>query len=285
MEEFHKKYKDKGLQVLGINVENQTISAGDETAIRKALRELAITFPVLPDRGLKVFHEFSIIVIPSTVVITGDTIAYELAGLPLVGTEDMFEYLRTLAGEPSTKKGEPRPGPRPDAVADTGLARGFARKGRLERAYPLLQKAMEKDPRYLLPNLEMAKLLMEEGKMAEAESTLKKAIAIEPDNPALLGESGYVQAKAGNYGAAIDTLNKVVEKDSFAPAYWYLGYALGMSGRMREALQAFEKGISSNPFEFSAFFLRAAMEEKSTMLKEAAADYRKAFELKLKIGR
>lgn len=283
-EDFYKKYKDRGIQVIGINADNQTISAEDVEKIRKLISELNITFPILLDKGLKAFREYSVIALPSTIIISEGKITYELPGLPLVGTEDMFDYLLVLAGEqPKKKMMEPKYKPCHDAVANTNLARGFVKKKRYEMAYPLFKKAIEKDPKYILPYVELAKLYERDGKTTEAEGALRKALAIEPDDVVVMSELGYFLTKTGRAKEAVEILEKAVKVNSYTPAHYYYAYALAKNGHLKESLASFETALSMNPYEPKLYSLRAEVYEISKMLKEASSDYRKALELILKI--
>ena len=283
LEAYYRKYKEKGIQVLAVNADNQTLSAEDIEKLKKTAKELDLTFPVLVDRGLKTFHEYSIIALPSTIIISEGKISYELAGLPLVGTEDMFDFLLALAGEAPKKKLEQKYRPRHDAIADAGLGRGFVKKKKYDMAHPLFLKAIEKDPKYMLPYIELARLYETEGRSAEAEGILKKALAAEPDNVVVASELGYLLTRAGRLKEAGEMLDRAAKANSYTPSHYYHAYALGMGGQLKESLGAFEQALSLNPFEPATYMLRAEVHEKNKMMKEAASDYRKALELVLKI--
>ncbi len=283
-EEFYEKFKDRGILIAGINAENQTISPEDRENIKKTMKELGITFPVLLDRNLGSFHDYGVIALPSTVVIVDGKITYELPGLPLVGTEQMFDYLLTLVGEKPRTEVVPKYQPRYDAIADANLGRAFIKKKMNMMAYPLLKKAIEKDPRYMLPYVELAKLYVTDGDNANAEEILRKALTVEPDNVAVLTELGYLFCMTGRIKDAIDILDKAAQMGSYTPSHYYLAYALGKDGRLKEALAAFDTALSLNPFDYRIYLLRAETYENGKMLKEASADYRKALELLLQIS-
>lgn len=282
-EAFYKKYKDRGIQVIGINADNQAISNEDIEKIRKIIKEYDITFPILVDNGLKTFNEYNVIAIPSTVIISEGKIAYELPGLPLVGTEDMFDYLLVLSGEQPIKKMELKYKPKHDAIADTNLAMEFVKRKRYDMAYSLFKKAIEKDPKYMLPYVELAKLYELEGKNVEAEDVFKNALNIEPENAVVMTEYGYFLTKLGRAKEAIELFDKAVKKNSYTPAYYYYAFALAKNGQIKDSLEAFETAISMNPYDPKLYTLRGEVYENSNMLKEAAADYKKTLELILKI--
>lgn len=282
-EAFYKKYKDRGIQIIGINADNQAISNEDIEKIKKLVKEIDITFPMLLDKELKMFHEYNVIALPSTIIVSDGKIAYELPGLPLVGTEDMFDYLLVLAGEQPKKKPEPKYKPKHDAIADTNLARGFVKRKKYDMAYPLFKKAIEKDPKYMLPYVELAKLYELEGKNKEAEETFKNALNVETENAVVMSEFGYFLTKLGKLKEAIEILDSAVKKNSYTPAYYYYAYALAMNGQLKDSLSAFEIALSMNPYDHKLYSLRGEVYESSKMLKEAISDYKKALELILKI--
>lgn len=282
-DDFYRKYGERSIQVIGINADNQTISQEDQENIKKVVKELNISFPMLLDAGLKTFHEYDVIALPSTVVITKGKVSYGLPGLPLVGTEDMFDYLLSLAGEPTRKSVEPKYVPRYDAIANANLARQFLKKGQFEMAYPFFQKAIEKDPKYIFPYVELSRLYVQQGKNTDSENVLRKALSVEPENVVVMSELGYVLAKTGKTGEAIPVLDKAVKLDSYTPAHYYRAYALAKNGRLKEALESFNKAISLNPYDSTIYLLRAEIYERNKMVKEAAADYKRALELILNI--
>lgn len=284
-ERFYEKYKDKKLQVIGINVDNQTISTKDVEKIKKVVSKLQITFPVLLDRGLKTFHSYNIMALPSTIVVSGGKISYVLPALPIIGTENLFSYLLALIGEAPPGKVMPMHMPRYDVIADTNLGRRFAQRKIYIMAYSLFEKAINKDPEYIAPYIALAKLYGLEGKNMEAEKILRKALAVEPENVVAMSELGYLLAKTGKIKEAIKILGRAVKKNSYTPAYYDLAYALSRDGQFKAALELFNQAISLNPYEPAIYLLRAEVYENNKLLKEAAADYGKALGLLLKAPR
>ena len=282
-DDYHKKYKDKGIQVIGINADKQTITGEELIPIKKFLQEREVTFPVLLDSGLKTFRSYNIIALPSTILISEGKIAYELPGLPLIGTEEMFEYLYFLAGEKPGKKIKPGYMPAHDAIANANLARTFAKKNLNIMAYSKFNESIKKDPNYMLPYVEMAKLYASEGKNSEAEEFLTKALSIEPENVVIMSELGYLYSKTGRTKEALEILKKAANKNSYTPSHYYYAYALSKAGQLKESMGSFDEAIALNPYESEIYILRAEGYEESKTLKEAASDYRKALELLLNI--
>jgi len=282
--EYYQKYKDTGIQVIGINADNQHFSDKDIKKIKALIKELGISYPIVLDNELETFHSYGIIALPSTMVISENKITYTLPSFPLVGTEEMFEYLLVLAGEPPRKKVEVIYRPKDDAIATANLAIKLGKKKNMSQmAYSLFKKAIKKDPRYMLSNIELAMLYEGNGKSKDAEAILREALTIEPENQIVLSELGFLLTKNVGTKEAIDLLSKAVQSESFTPAHYYFAYALGKDGQLEKSLASFDKAVKLNPFEYTIYELRADIFESNNMLKEASADYKKVMELILKI--
>jgi Tfp pilus assembly protein PilF len=245
---------------------------------------LGIAYPIVLDNELETFHSYGIIALPSTMVISENKITYALPSFPLVGTEEMFEYLLVLAGEPPRKKVKTKYIPKNNAVATANLAREFAKKKNMSQmAYPLFKKAIKKDPRYMPSYIGLAMLYEANGKIKEAEAILREALTIEPENQIVMSELGFLLAKNDRTKEAIDILSKVVQSESSTPAHYYWAYAFGKDGQLEKSLTSFDKEVERNPFNYTIYELRADIFESNNMLKEASADYKKTLELILKI--
>jgi Tfp pilus assembly protein PilF/thiol-disulfide isomerase/thioredoxin len=282
--EYHQKYKDKGIQVIGINADNQYITDKDINEIKTLIGELGISYPIVLDNELETFHSYGIIALPSTMVISENKITYALPSFPLVGTEEMFDYLLVLAGEPPRKKGKTKYIPKNNAIATVNLAIKLARRESMsQKVYSLFKKAIKKDPHYMRSYIELAMLYEANGKIKEAEAILREALTIEPENKIVMSELGFLLAKNDRAKEAIDILSKAVQSESFPPAHFYFAYALGKDGQLDKSLALFERAVELNPFEYKIYELRADTFESNNLLKEASADYKRAMQIILKI--
>ncbi|TAN44047.1 MAG: redoxin domain-containing protein [Nitrospirae bacterium] len=283
-EEFYKKYKDKGIEIIAVNVNNQTISEEDIDDAKNTVQKLGITFPVAFDKELGTFNSYNIISIPTTVVVSEGKTSFVLPGWPLIEKEAMFDHLLALAGEPSSKKHAPRYKPLHTAIADTNLARVLVKRRAYDKAYPLFSRAIEKDPKYMLAYVDLAELYQLENKNKEAEDTLRKALSINPDDEKVLSELGYLLAKSGRLKDAATALEKAVKaNEAYTPAHYYLGHVVAKEGRLKDALLEFDKAIALNPFDPMIYTLRGEAYENNKISSSASADFRKARELKAKL--
>ena len=66
--------------ILGVNVESPGSAPEELAKARTLAQKIGVTFPLLVDRGLTVFHSYGVVAVPSTVLMRGDgTILADLA--------------------------------------------------------------------------------------------------------------------------------------------------------------------------------------------------------------
>ena len=94
----------------------------------------------------------------------------------------------------------------------------------------------------------LALLLQETGELAEALSTLEKALAQYPENIEILSEVARTHHLAGNHGAAIELQRQVLgARPADANAHYRLGVFLAASGDRAAARGAFEDSLRLLP--------------------------------------
>ncbi len=86
LKQYYAKYnKERGLNVLAVYVPSNSGNppASELEEVRKIVEDQDIRFPVLIDRGLKVYKEYGVIALPSTVMVNSSgTIKYLTPGFP-----------------------------------------------------------------------------------------------------------------------------------------------------------------------------------------------------------
>lgn len=99
MEQLYNKYKGEGLSVVAIDVDGQEITKETLAQIKAKLDSLKIDLPVSIDYGLVAFHDYGVIAVPSTVILDKNrVIKYELPGFPIIGSEEMADYIASNFG-------------------------------------------------------------------------------------------------------------------------------------------------------------------------------------------
>ena len=153
----------------------------------------------------------------------------------------------------------------------------FDAKGRLVRSFA--RRVSKADLEVVLDEIAGAPLDVEfvlplsetyllRGEHGEAEAILRKGLARDPDNAALLAQLGNTLAMAGKRREAVVILEQVTAK---APELGYAWYVLGVTykklGRMTEALDALEQAVKVGPGNIDAWLsLGAARSQVNDLL-------------------
>jgi tetratricopeptide (TPR) repeat protein len=116
--------------------------------------------------------------------------------------------------------------------------------------FTLWSDVTEKSPGLSVPRTYVAYVLFKEGKQAEALAHYREALRLDQSGKVLetLNARGIESLRAGAVEDAIRHFQLVIQLDpTFDQAYSNLGVAHAYRGRMREAVDAFERAVELNP--------------------------------------
>ncbi len=286
-EELYKEYHDKGLRVVAVSVEKQEITDTDLEVIKGRMSELGLTLTVMLDMNLQMFDDYGVIAIPSTVVMDSSrVILYELSGFPLVGSELMIDYVRgLLEGKEPSEEHVAAVGHKPTKAAIRYLNLGrktMQKRTMVTMAEPWFRKAIEADPQFVAPYVELSRYYSLQGNAEEAQKLLTEGITLEPTNPMALCELALLKLDGGLVEESVPLSTQAVESDFyFTPAHYILGAAHARAGRKDEAMKHFEEALATNPFHPGIYVRRAEAHLASGDSESAAADLEKALNLLL----
>lgn len=281
MEKLHRLYGDKGLSIVGINADGQSINGNTIAAIKEMTGTLKITFPMLMDQGLSAFRDIGVIALPTTVILDRERIIrYELSGYPLVGVEELADYITAAieGNKPAMLAGRKRYQPDKNALRLYNMGRNTLRTRRMaDAAEGWFKKAIAADPRFVQPHLSLGKLYLQRGDIPAAKAQFEQSLAKEPDNVVALCEMGMIIAGEGKTEQGMALFEKTLKTDdAYTPCYYYRGYLLGRSGKQAEALKMFDAAMEINPNDQGFRIYKARMYEENGMPQQAAEEYRKA---------
>lgn len=285
MQQLHEKYKGQGLSIIGVNADEQTVSAETLAKIQTLSEKLKIGFPMLVDNGLVAFHDYGVIALPTTVILDKERIIkHELSGYPLVGSEAMVDFITsTIEGKKAPAAAEARAGyqPNKNALRFYNMGKTTLRSKRMaETAEMWFKKAIEADAAFVLPHLSLGKLYLQRGDAALAKGEFKEALAREPGHPIALCELGLILVDEGKGGEGVALFEAAKKsEESYAPCYYYAGYAYGKEGRMEEAQKLFDEAEKLNPFDHNNFVYQGKVFEGRKDQKKTFEAYKKALEI------
>jgi tetratricopeptide (TPR) repeat protein len=156
-----------------------------------------------------------------------------------------------------------------------------ARQGKREEAIVRLQKSLEIDPDLSEGYFNLANLLVQSGRVQEAEPALARALIADPYDAAAYDLSGQVMAMKRETEAALYDFQKAVQLRPGYPPYLYdHALVLVQAGRYDEAKSQIQAAIQSNPDYAEAREVLGALYVREKQPDLAIREYRQAIALR-----
>ena len=287
-QKLYQKYRNQGFAVVAVNAGGQNTSAAALQKISATAERLGLTFPLLVDTGLTYFHDVGVIALPTTILADKDrTITYELSGYPLIGSEEMADYIAAvLENKPQSavvvKKGY-YPGKQALRLYDMG--KNSLKSGRMaDSAEMWFKKAVEADARFVMPHISLGKFYLERGNEELAKLQFQEALAKEPNNVTAMCESALLLINSGKVAEGEALLTQARSTDEFyTPCYYYGGLAYGKQGNLADAARMFDEAEKINPMDYNIQIYKGRMFSEVKNKSKAVEAYRKALEMMLSL--
>lgn len=210
-----------------------------------------------------------------------------LEASPVPYSAEELALFRVSAPQLAAADAPARPGPaavpRPPAGAGplVAEARRHFLGGDLQRAENIYRQILLKDEQNVFTLANLAAILIESGRLDEAEAALQQALRAAPDDPHSLQLQGYLKFHQGNYDAALDALSRAARLNpDNAEVQNYLGVTLSQKGQRAAAETALRRALQIDPAYARAHHnlavIYAAQEPPAVAL--ARWHYRKALE-------
>ena len=135
----------------------------------------------------------------------------------------------------------------------------------------IAKAALQLDPEEAYGHLASGFALMFLRRFREAETSLDRAVALNPNDPFILSIRALLLNYVGKYDAALVELEQAQRRDPFAVGWFedFLGIILTNAGRYREALASFAK-MATLPSWSRVYFTICNAELGETKQAEAA---------------
>jgi thiol-disulfide isomerase/thioredoxin len=280
LEALRAKIGPEKVQIVTVNCEHPTITSADRDAITAAAKDLGLSGPALVDDGLIAFNDYGAMALPSTLVVgTGGKVDYILAGYPTTLRDELADAVRKAAGLPT--EAEQRPVqeyvPKNRALMYYNLGRQLASKGQEEKAEEQLKIAIEKDPDFKKPRVELGLIYKKTGRHELALAEFKRAKEIDPKDHEALYQLAAVTLQAGKFAEAAglfaDLLTEFPEREELA-----LGAALAAKyqGKEEEYRKGREAAVKLYPADPRYIYEMGGVAESQKDAALAAEFYRRA---------
>ncbi len=116
-----------------------------------------------------------------------------------------------------------------------------------QRAVRQFEEIVQRDPKDLSSYLILAQLYRASNQTADAEQTLKKALALQPDSRDATTQLALLYVDLGDYHSAIDLLQKIVAVDDDPDLLGTLAYAYEQTHDYAAAAGAFSRALERDP--------------------------------------
>jgi tetratricopeptide (TPR) repeat protein len=116
-----------------------------------------------------------------------------------------------------------------------------------QRAVRQFEEIVRRDPQDFPSHLILAQLYRANSQTADAEQTLKKALALQPDSRDAATQLALLYLDLGDYRSAIDLLQKVVAVDDDPDLLGTLAYAYEQTHDYAAATDAFSRALQRDP--------------------------------------
>jgi tetratricopeptide (TPR) repeat protein len=132
-----------------------------------------------------------------------------------------------------------------DALAQQGLA--FHRAGKWQQAAQLYQRALALDGKQVDATHLLGCLLLQADQVDNAHILLARAVALAPDNAAILGNFGHCLLKLKQHDKALAAFQRADTLGPSADSQHMLGVAFEALGQQPEAIVAYRTALSRTP--------------------------------------
>ena len=160
-------------------------------------------------------------------------------------------------------------------------ARSYLTEGKAAEAKAVFEALLRRYPEEADLHLFLGITLLRLRDPQAAESSVRKAIAIDPDHVEARTLLAWIEADIhGNFDSAITEYKKVVQlKPDFPQAYNNLGVALKKKGELAQAAENFNKALERQPDFGAALSNRGWVCAEQTKWSEARRDFEQALKI------
>lgn len=160
------------------------------------------------------------------------------------------------------------------------LGESMKKEGKVDQAISMYKKALAIASDNYNAAFNLANILYEQNKIAEAILYYQKVNELKPDSAAVYFNLGICYARQDNYAKAGDAFSKTIELNpQHTKAYYQLVVALHKQNKFNEALEYAKKGLDLDPNDFDLVFRAASLYKHFDKFNEAIEFYRKAVDL------
>ncbi|NIO17037.1 MAG: redoxin domain-containing protein [Deltaproteobacteria bacterium] len=270
-QELAKEYGEKGINIVGINVESQSITSGEMKTITETVERLNVSIPLGIDRDLVMYDEIGVISTPTTVLVSKELkIEGAYPGFPTAAREELKSMLNAFLGIEEKKPTEEvrylmAKKPKNNALLFYNLGKNLYKryvsmKDELTRvprnAVDKLDDSIERDPDFYSPYLLKAIIFHKAKEEEKKKETLKSIEERAFSEPVEVRDLAYMYFILGMLDRSGELIVKLKEMLPDEPTVPLLEALLALSQDKKEEASAQFKEIMEKgglPFDLAEF--------------------------------
>ena len=168
---------------------------------------------------------------------------------------------------------------RSSAYVRTQLAGVLMNLDRPEEAESVVREALELEPENIDALTMLAQVLNSQKKSMEAIEIYKRVMAAAPENDNLRLHLSVLLASTGDLERAEDIIKSTIDDDIRASGYYYIGVLAAGMDKVRLAKKALKESIKINPSMDASYQHLGVIEQKRGNLRKAEQYYLKALDI------
>jgi MSHA biogenesis protein MshN len=127
------------------------------------------------------------------------------------------------------------------------LAYASLQQGRMGEAEESLRQALQYEPRHAAARQALAALLVEAKQLGRAEQLLQQGLELQPGHPGYAMTLARLQVERGDVAAALATLQRNPSSGENAEYHGFMAALLQRSERHKESIEQYQIALRSNP--------------------------------------
>ena len=237
---------EHGVGVVAVNVDHYRIAGEPVQAVQADATKLGLSIPILMDDGLKLFNAYGVVAVPSTALVNDQgKLVYFLAGYSHQDREALADAIDRLAGIARTRPAIDVPQAAPAALRRLQLGRLQFAGGRVTNARASFEAAVEADPNFPDPLVDLAALALDDGDLPRARGLLDRALALDPAHRTAIAERARLRFVQNDQTEARKLLEGLASGSTDPLVLAYLGFVLQATGQSDAAVTMFNRAVQA----------------------------------------
>jgi tetratricopeptide (TPR) repeat protein len=281
---FINDHPDLNCKVVAVNVDAETLSPAEKSALIENVKSMNLPYPVVQDEGLEIFYKYGAIAVPSTAIIdTTGTLRYAPSGYSLTTRDRIEDSINVLLGLLA---------PAEDVLADQGyrptnqasrycgMAVNQIGRKQYRRALKNLDLAEKADSGFAQPHILRGEVFLAMDSVLSAVESFTRAVALDSGSVVAWTGLGVSHLRSKHCDSAWPELTNARQLDeNYTPAMFSLGLCLAERGDLAAAIDSLNWARDLNERDPLTHYYLGKVHLKAGNTAEAVNAYKTSLEI------